>query len=634
MGYLSILHEAQPFSLLPPEALQAALVKCESRLYPKGTYIFRQGEPSRAVLYILTNGLAEVVLTNEKGEDNVVGLRQPRDFFGETVLFNDKPYPGSVRAVEDCICLLMPREVFESLLENYPKFAGYFTQTLLERMRVIYEEVVAEQSYLAGNLETQPFRKRLSEIMTSPVLTCRANQTVTEVAQLMAERNIGALVVVDGQERPVGIVTDRDLVAKVLAQGCPQTGDITADMVMNTQLVSLPPDAFYSEALLAMVKNKVKYLAVVDQGHLFGIISMRDLIRARSSGALTTVDTIETSRNLDDLVQATREVDQVLVGLLAENAPIEEIFVVMSEFYDRLTAKVIQLAEEEMVQAGLGTPPVPYCFITMGSGGRKEQVLRTDQDNGIIYADVPANLAEEAQNYFLTLGEKIVNGLVACGFARCKGNVMASNPEWTKPLRQWYLDVTSWIAQPVPEIVRKLTIFLDFRPVYGKKELAQDLRHFVHRRVEDYPVLLHFLAKDDLEYKVPLGFFRQFITEKHGEHKNEIDLKRAVCVHMVDCARIFALKWGIDETSTLGRLKIMEQRNIFNPEDSEYYSTAYKILMTLRLKNNLKKLEQGLEADNWINPNQLPKKEAATLRYAMLAVDKLQSFTGTVFHAG
>lgn len=631
MIYLDTLQQTEPFNYLDDETIKEFLPKFQSQLFTKNSYIFRQGDPSQGVLFILVSGLAEIIITNDKDEDSVIGVRKPHEFLGETVLFfPDKSYPASIRAVEDTLCLMVSKTEFEALLQKNTAFSGYFTRLLAERMRNLYEEVIMEQSYLASGMESKPFRKRVVEIMSSPVITCSTDHKIYQVAQILAENNISAVAVVNNQGLAVGIINDKDLVNKFLTV-YPIDSELTADMVMNPNPPTLPPNAFYYQSLLAMVQNKCSHVLVMEGTSLMGIVAMHDIITSRSSGALNAVDTIETRKTIGGLADSTKEVDKVLTAMVAEKASAEEIFAVISEFYDRITRKVIQIAEAEMIAEGFGPPPTEYCWITMGSSGRKEQTLRTDQDNGIIYQDVPANQAEKVEDYFSRLAAKVVEGLFQCGFARCNGNVMATNREWCHSLRKWFRKVSEWINEPIPEMVRFLTIFLDFRPVYGQHQLAQDLRQFVLRRFQDSPIMLHFLAKDDLMHRVPIGLFRQFITEKSGEHKDEIDLKRAVCVHVVDCVRIFAFKAGITETSTFGRLMALKTSGTMADDDVDFFFTTYETLMSMRLKSNLDKFTQGKQADNYINPNKLSKRETSVLRHSFLAVSRLQNFTGATF---
>jgi len=631
MEKVQILEQIAPFNTLDQQVLMEIRPKIRENKYPKGSYIFKQGAPSLRTLFILVDGVVEIIVRNEKGAESVVGLRKPYDFFGETVILSEKEYPASVRAVTDCRCLLLDRESFDYLIQHSTSFAGYFSELLTDRLRGMFEEVVLEQSYDAYGMEAQPFRKRTCDIMSSPVITCRGNDSITTAAKILVENHIGALVVLDQENKPAGIITKSDLVAKILTKEECSISGVTVKDVMTPDPISLPPDAFFYQALLTMVKNKIKQVPIIENQILLGIVTLRDLIQSRSTGALTIVDSIESETTIEGLKRASGNIDNVLKALIAEKASAKEICEVMTEFYDRLTRKVLEICEKQMVIEGFGPPPAEYCWITMGSSGRKEQVTRTDQDNGIIYENPVPEKAREIDEYFSILASKAVDGLYQCGFALCKGNVMATNPLWRKPYKEWYAMVTHWVHEPHSEMLRNFTIFLDFRPVYGHKELATRLRKAVIRLIQDNPIVLHFLAQDDLAQSVPLGFFKQFITDKSKEHRGEIDIKTSALVHIVDCIRIFAIRHGITATNTFERLKELTAIEILPKDDAEFIEASYETLLTFRNRENLRKASLGLEPDNYINPSKFSKREQTVLREAFKAIDRLQNFTGSYF---
>lgn len=631
MEYLQTLQQIAPFNLLDQEVLASLSPTLQYQEYPKDTYIFHQEEPSHNQLFLIIEGVAEIIVTNEVGKESVVGFRRKNDFFGETTVLSGKNYPASVKAVEHLKCLLVTKEIFEALLEKSTPFAGFFTRILADRMRELFQEVVLEQSYEAYGMESQPFRKRVVDIMSTPVITCSTKDTIDTVATIMAEKRISALVVLNEESYPVGLITETDLVTKVLTKTYSFMLPLTAGEVMNPDLVILPPEAFFYQALLAMVRHQNKHVAILDDGRLMGIVTVRDLVKSRSTGALTIVDSIETQTTIQGLNKANVEVDKVLTALVAEKAAVPEIFEVITEFHDRLTRKVIEICETEMVTQGYGLPPVSYCWLTMGSGGRKEQTLRTDQDNALVYEDVSPDHYPEIDEYFSILSGKIVEGLARCGFALCKGDVMASNPKWRGPLKDWLRKVDNWLTELEKDNIRMLTIFLDFRFIYGKKVLADTLREFIFKKFRESPIALHELVVDDVYYRIPLGFFKQFITEKSKEHRNEIDLKKSACVHVVDCIRVFTYRDRIIETSTLGRLKELTTSGVIPQDDAEFYQAAYESLMMFRIRENLRKASLGQEPDNYINPYNLSKRESMALKEAIQAVNRLQSFTGSVF---
>jgi len=630
-GVREILQSIVPFNTLNRDILEEIAPQLHLRHYKKGEYVFRQGTPSLGTLFVLVEGLAEVTVTGERGTESVVGYRRPHEFFGETAFFTGNTYSGSVRAREPMVCLVIPREVFERLMYNHHGVARFFDQVLLDRMRSLYEEIVNEQSFEAyGASESSLFRRRVSELMSSPVVTCQPSDPVTVVARLMSERNISAVIVVNRQGEPAGLITEKGLVAKLIAQ--PRNPeDCNAGMVMETNLVSLPPDAYLHQALLAVIKGGVKHLAVVEEKKLVGIVTLVDLVKARSTGTLWAVHRIDDQQTLAGLAETGREVDLLLNALVAEKAPVPVIFEVMSEMHERLTRKVITLCEEEMEKDGYGPPPLPYCWLNLGSAGRREQTLRTDQDNAIVFADPPPDQASIVTNYFLRLGEKVVEGLAQCGFTKCRGMVMASNPKWCRSVSDWRKIIDIWIKRLDPAEVRMLTIFLDFRPVYGEALLAKSLWEQFFTSFRTPNPASHLLTDDELQYRPPLGFRNNIITEKSGPHRDEINLKTAAGVHIVNCLRIFAINYGITETSTLGRLRELVTLGAIGQDEAEYIQAAYETIMMFRIRENLRKHQQGKEPDDYINPYRLSKREQDILRGSLSVIVRLQKLTNKFF---
>ena len=423
MQYIETIKNIQPFCDLQKEKMEWVMERIKIEKYQPGEYVFRHGQATLGRLFFVLEGMAEVLIEEETAKEFVVGIRKPGDFFGETGILSQRKYAGSVRALQPLVCISLSGKNFEHLIFTDLDFASHFNTILTHRARSLYEELYLDHSHLASGMESYPFRKKLSEIMTSPVMTCQATDTTDKVGQILSERNISSVLVFDNR-RLKGIITEKTLVTKVVTNNqLPR--ELEAVEVMDENVVTLPPSAFYYQALLSMIKNRVKHVVVSAEDSVLGIVTLRDLIKVRSSGALTIVDRIETEDNLPALKSARQDVDNVLKALFLEKAPIPEICEVITELNDRLVKKIILMAEKEMVEENYGPPPVSYCFIIMGSGGRKEQFFRTDQDNGIIYDN--GKTGSCLQQYFLRLGEKIVSGLETCGFKQCNGQVMANN---------------------------------------------------------------------------------------------------------------------------------------------------------------------------------------------------------------
>lgn len=641
---IRVLSKTMPFSFLGDEPVARIASMARVAHYPAGSFIFREGERSKRTLFLVLEGQARAV-AGFGGEEAVTTVRKRGDFFGVTVLLSDEPYPLSMLASEELTCLLIAEDAFQEALTDNSRFADYFTKALATRLKELYR-TFSDSNYEKQLVHGQTLRRRVSDLAEKRVITALPMDSIRDVAKKMSAENVSSVVIKAFNDMPVGIITEKDLVKKVLTMETPDL-DRRAHEIMSKQLIKVKPEDFTYKALLMMIKHNINHVVVTDEHDvLHGIVTIKDLIRTRNSGALSIVRRIEYQEDYAGVAELIGEVDQVQHALLTERSYASEICALISELYDRITRKVIELAEEEMVREGLGSPPVPYSFINMGSAGRGEQFARTDQDNGIIFADPrPAprvhgkatghDRATEdlAAAYFLTLGAKIVRGLEICGFKRCSGLVMADNPRWCRPLAAWKKSIQTWVDKLDPRDIRDMTIFLDYRHIAGDADLHENLKIFTVKLFQEAKHAQLFLAEDDLKHKVPLNLFRQIITAKTGKKRKKLNLKSTVMVHVVDAIRLFALREGIRETNTFERIHRLKERGIFKTEDAEYFEAAYETLLMFRIRATLEKLRHGEEADNYIEPETLSKKDKNLLKESLLIVGKLQSLTAHTFHA-
>lgn len=620
-----VLMSCVPFNVLEGGYLSRVAAAARVVDYEEGTLVFSQGQKSLNVLFLIVAGQCEEVVKDGGGGETIVSSRRQYDFFGETALLTDRPYAVTVRAAGKLTCLLIPGDIIQELMAGFPAFSGLFSTILSERLRAQYEERAAMRTYGSSPAESPLLRKRVSHLMTRPPVTCRTDEPVSGVAFLMAENRISSVVVVDVEGSPVGLITEKDLVSKVLTRSSWQAEKLVAELVMDDQLVSVKESDFYNQALLKMVRHQVKHLLVMDGDRLRGILTIRDLVKTRSTGSLWVTDKIESSKSLEDLEKIGVEVGSFLNALVAERASVPELFEIITELHDRLTCRVIEFCEDQMVLQGYGPPPVGYCWVNMGSAGRKEQTLRTDQDNAIIYGDGQ----RENERYFQIMAAMVVEGLVKAGFSWCRGGTMASNSRWCRSLGQWKETVEMWANRADPEDTRSLSELLDFRGIYGNLELARGLWKHVYSTFDRPVRAVHYLA-EELQVRVPLNIFGEFATEKSGPRKNEINLK-TVCRHIISCVRLFAVTGGITETSTLGRLEAIRLKGVLPEEDIEFVKNSFEFLMMLRIRENLKKVSQGREPDSFINPYRLSKFEQSLVKNAFSAITRLQKLTGSRF---
>jgi CBS domain-containing protein len=272
----------------------------------------------------------------------------------------------------------------------------------------------------------------------------------------------------------------------------------------------------------------------------------------------------------------------------------------------------------------LGPPPGPYCWLALGSEGRKEQTLRTDQDNAIIFADPESTKEDTVKAYFLNLAERVASGLDRCGFPLCKGEIMASNPRWCQSETMWKGCFSQWINQASPEDLRNCTVFFDFRSLVGASELAEQLRAFLNNEILRSRAFLRHLATNARYNGPPLGFLRTLVVEKIGEHKDQLNLKMSGLVPVVDALRVFALSKQINATNTLQRLELVRSRQLLSNEMAADIREAFGLILFLRMNEHLRQKEKNLEPNDYINPKVLPKLQKKSLIEAFHVIRDLQ----------
>jgi CBS domain-containing protein len=620
-----VLERAEPFDILDPDQREARGAAARVETWPRHQYVFRQGQPSLGRLFVVAEGLVEITVAGEDGAESLVGVRRPFDFFGETVVLSDQSYPASARVRQPLTAVCIERRDLERLIHANVALAGFFTALLAERMRLLFADLSTTRSGEGYTCVAEPlFRRRVGDLMSSPVVTCGIDDPVTEAARTMSAQNFGALVVLGPDGRASGMLSARHLVRHLVADRRYPVDDCRVGQVCSRRLVTIGPEAYLGQALITLLRHDVEQILVTDREQPVGLVTLTDLVRSRSTGHLLLAHDIEVQQNIDQLAQTGQAVDRVLETLLEEQATVTDILDVMSTLHERLTRRVIALAEERMRREGYGPAPATYCWINMGSAARREQTLRTDQDNAIVYADPPEDRAEEARAYFQRLGDIVVADLETCGFALCPGKVMANQPDWCRSLSRWTAAVADWVGSPTPEHVRRLTILLDCRPVWGNQALAEALWERIFAAFQQSLGASHLLSSDDRQFSAPLSLLGAIVTEKSGPHKDQINLKTRAMVHMVNALRLMAVNHGISEPSTLGRLHRLAEAGVLSGDDAAYYRAAFETLILLRIRSDAQQTARGQKPDHYLNPESLSPRERLLFKDALSAVMRLQ----------
>ena len=449
-------------------------------------------------------------------------------------------------------------------------------------------------------------------------VVCSLDTSIAQLAQRMTERQMTAALIASDTGAVIGIVTDHDLRARVLAQNIALSAPVHT--IMSAPLTKIPEHALIYEALLRMEEKGVRHLAVEDRnGQIISVIDSKSLIQFQRYGPIVLSREILRAATPADVVSSCERTAPLVKTLMDSSARPRPVTNMLASICDAATARLIQLAIDD-----LGPPPVPFAFIAMGSQGRQEQTLLTDQDNGIIYAPPAAASLDSIGNYFLQLGARVCSDLDRAGYTLCRGQVMASNPRWCRSLPDWIAGFNEWVQKAEPQEVIDLGIFFDFRTVYGEVELAQELRRHIHAALQDKPAFYHHFAQNALTFKPPFRLPGNiYLGGGATEHAGEINLKDAM-MPMVSFARLYALRHQINQTHTLERIEALAERGVILPASRDEISAAYDFLMQLRLTNQLAALQAGRPANNLIHPSKLGYIQQELLKQAFAQIAAVQ----------
>jgi CBS domain-containing protein len=385
------------------------------------------------------------------------------------------------------------------------------------------------------------------------------------------------------------------------------------------------------EAMTYMTRHHLKYLPVSDQGTVAGLVSLQELMRYRSHKAMLLLGAIREEKTLDGLATIRRELLTVANSLLAEIRSTPEVMEILSYIHHGITRRAFELCLEQQLLGGARRPDIRYCFLLLGSGGRREMLLAPDQDHALVYENLDAERLAEAETFFAPLMQTVGEALQQIGYPRCDGQVMAGNPLWRGRLSDWRERLRDWVANPEPQQIRSSSIFFDLAPLAGDAGLIGELQDAIRAEVAGQTGFLYQMMALDVSYKVPLGLLGRFLLDKSGDHAGELSLKLGGTLYIVDCIRMFALEKGGRETGTLERLRALVEQHIFTAETAEHIRAAFEALTFLRLRQEIALLEAGQPASHYLDPGTLSKTEQELLREAFQAVGKLQDATKRYF---
>ncbi len=583
------------------------------RYYAEGATILSPGDGPVRTLFIVQRGAVHAAEPEPVSRNPEAAVFGAGEMFPVGALIARRATTLRYVARDDTFCYLLDETRFDELMSRSSEFHGFCTRRLAALLaawsrgtREAYANRVAAERTMSSPLR--------SAIRRAPV-TLPETATVREVLERMKARRIGSIVLTDAAQAPSGIFTQTDVLDRVALAGGGLDRPVTE--VMTRAPATLQASEPLSAAARLMAREGFRHVVVVEGARMVGVVSERDLFGLQRLSMQGLRKDIARAEGVEPLAFAAREVRELAMAMLAQGVGAEQLTQLVSALNDAVTERAIEIASPRHGLAGLA-----FCWMGLGSEGRGEQTLATDQDNAIVFAPREPGGREAARERLLAFAAEVNRTLDACGFPLCKGEIMAGNRSWCLTLEEWIERFDDWIENSDPQALLNAAIFFDLRALHGDGALVDRLRAFVLARVRERPVFLHQMAANAIQTRPPLGFFGGFREGEGGT----IDLKKQASRVFVDCARILALGAGVGAVSTAARLREAGSKSRRGPGDVEAAVEAFHFVQMLRLRAQ-DSLERGAGAGepNRIDPDSLNALDRRILREALRQARKLQN---------
>ncbi len=468
-----------------------------------------------------------------------------------------------------------------------------------------------------------------------PVPLKSLDATCAESVQAMRDAEFSAVVILNADNKPAGILTEQDVARRVAFDLDPGTA---VSEVMTAPVKTIAETEFLFHAIAVMRRNNIRHMPVVGQdGGVTGLLRLKDALFSSDESLMREIDILTQNDDVDGFIEIKQAQVDLAAQLMDENVPVPEILALLTQINNDIYHRVTDCTIMYMEQTGKGPPPVDFSVIVMGSGGRGENFIFPDQDNGLILADYPDDQHSEIDDWFIPFSESLTNTMDRIGFPLCNGNVMATNPLWRKTRSQWAAQVDQWSRRRNTTALRLCDILFDFRPIWGENNFAAELRRHITDVCRRNKSFLRDMEAEDQDNGIALGFFDRFITAKDDEeHKGMMNLKQSGSLPLIEAVRLVSLREGHEVLSTLGRIDCLLERGTLDLDEHDYLSGSYNHIVELILRQQIQSFKAGEEVSYYIYPDSLTTREKDILVDSFKAIrryrDRVRSeFSGDIF---
>ncbi len=594
---------------------------CEVRQYEKNEVMLKKDKPREGLLLIL-EGLSEVFVKNEThGREEVLEVVQKGEMIGFSSLADflgvSKPAKTEVmvevKAVSAVRAMYIPFEVVTRRWDD-PAVHDYLLTQVAIRLKDIYTSL-AEQVKLATDYgENDAFMIRVQDVMTEEVAAVNPEESIQKAARLMHEKRTSSVLVVENDSLK-GIITERDMVERVVARGIELSAD--AGTIMTRDPVSIPRSAYYYDAISLIFTKGIKHLPVVEDSKVVGIVTLSDLLRKKNENVMKTIQKIEQA-DMDSLPQVKKAIYEVIDTLIKDRIPILTTFEIITRLYDRLVCRIVELSIKNLQEKGK-QKPCDFAFYQMGSSGRGEQFMLTDQDHFLVYE----NHREEASAYFEELGREITSNMEAAGYARCKGLMMCSEQKWRGSLAVWEDRLLKWRLQSTNDNLLLAQNFFSYRLITGSEKLHQKFEELIAEQMKRSRIFLYRLAQ--LEKENPIPTLDQPIRSLFKLERKSIDMKKEVLFPYHHSLQILSLLHGKQSGTPIEKINFLKAKRVFSESFSLDLKEAVSTILAMYVTQRWQQAKSGSELTSVVSFARLSTREKEELILSLKTLRELQS---------
>ncbi len=615
------LKKYPPFDNLTFEELSEIATNIRVVNLEKYKTLFQIDDKLHDCFYVVASGVIHLSVIAD-AEETLLNKCHEGDIFGLRPFFAKNNYMMTAKAREESIVYAIPIATFRPFVANNPNVLDFLLESFATNTNNPNDKNIRgkllSDNVVYSDQQSSDMQYFQSLTYNRIPLTTTADAIVMDVAKTMAENLSNSIIICNNNNIPIGIATQTDMSTKIATGRFPIT--VTIDKIMSNPVVTVVENISLAEAQLVMLKNNVTHLIATtdgtNQSEVKGIISEHDLIVSQANNPGVLIKQIKRTQSADDLKMLRDRLTDIIQNSIHKNIPLFHVYNIASEINLALIKRSVELAILD-----LGSPPARFAWLCIGSQGRKEQLLLTDQDSILVFEDVVPDKYREVKDYFLKLAKRSTANLEKIGYSLCPNGHMGSNTLWCKSLSDWTNQYNSWMNIPGKNSNDLSSIFFDYEMAFGEVKIEEAIENVIYKNAKNNTLFFDFLGNDALRNNAPLSFFKKFIVEEEGPNKDKFDIKSRALLPLIDSARLFALSYSIKGVNnTYSRFK---QLAIADPRNAEIYINCAEAFLTLSKFRTIEGLKNE-DSGQYINLNELNKMDKERLKNALTPMKELE----------